>query len=326
MTGSLSIPPAIKRGFVRILKADHPVGCGFLIANRIVCSCTHVVAQALGQPWTLPTAPTTPVYLDFPRLDGPKPLTARVMPDGWLPLKTEAYRREDGLQDIALLMLDGPPPEGAHPLDVATPPDVWQHSFGAYGYPEERPAGVWVTGRLLETDDIGLIQIEDIKQTGYVAQPGFSGTPVWDSDVGVVVGMIVLTEPEPKKRVGFAIPVAAIGQLKPGILADSRRRTSVMPAPMSDLSEYLTRDEWLVYEVAFLWHGHRPPSIEEHWYWMTPDIEQTKQMLHQAINTGKLRAVREYIGPQGGSRHVSRADLKEFAALIGERPSFLFCQ
>jgi len=51
------------------------------------------------------------------------------------------------------------------------------------------------------------VQIEDVKETGFAVEPGFSGTPVWDSQVEAVVGMIVAAEKRMNLKTAFAIPV-----------------------------------------------------------------------------------------------------------------------
>ncbi len=85
-----------------------------------------------------------------------------------------------------------------------------------------------------------------------------------------------------------------------------------------------SRTEWLVYQVAFLWHGFAPPSQKDHWDLMTRDIEDTKNMLHLAIDAGQLPITRQITGHGGFSRFVSRADLIIFATNLGIYPSFLF--
>jgi len=37
----------------------------------------------------------------------------------------------------------------------------------------------------------GWVQLEDVKQQGYAAEPGFSGAPIWDEEAKAVVGMAV---------------------------------------------------------------------------------------------------------------------------------------
>lgn len=85
-----------------------------------------------------------------------------------------------------------------------------------------------------------------------------------------------------------------------------------------------TRNEWMVYEAAFLWHDLEPPGVEAHVQRMTRNIEETKGMLHDAIVSGTLRANREVRGPGGVTRWVTREALKAYAESIGTRPRFLF--
>ena len=47
---------------------------------------------------------------------------------------------------------------------------------------------------------------EQLKETGYRVQPGFSGTPVWDDDLEGVVGMVVAAEARAEIRAAFTIP------------------------------------------------------------------------------------------------------------------------
>ena len=91
-----------------------------------------------------------------------------------------------------------------------------------------------------------------------------------------------------------------------------------------DFSKEDQRNEWMVYEVAFLWHGKEPPGIQAHVLQMTRDIEETKDLLHKAINEGKLAIVRQVQIGQGLTRWVNRDDLINFAKTIGARPAFLF--
>jgi hypothetical protein len=80
------------------------------------------------------------------------------------------------------------------------------------------------------------------------------------------------------------------------------------------------RNEWLVYQAAFLWFDCEPPPIRAHFYQMTRDIEEIKLELHDAIDKGTLNMTRE----TGSGRFVSREELKKFALSRGEKPKFLF--
>lgn len=56
---------------VRIFMKDEaiPVGAGFLISEKHVLTCAHVVAQALDFSPSSSNMPTTNILLDFPRID-----------------------------------------------------------------------------------------------------------------------------------------------------------------------------------------------------------------------------------------------------------------
>ncbi|MBO6524539.1 MAG: toll/interleukin-1 receptor domain-containing protein [Balneolaceae bacterium] len=83
------------------------------------------------------------------------------------------------------------------------------------------------------------------------------------------------------------------------------------------------KEEFMVYELAFLWHGKEPPSIPEHWGLLTPHILFTKDFLHKSIESGKLKITKEIRFPDGVTKFVSKEELRRFAKEIGETPAFL---
>jgi hypothetical protein len=93
----------IEASLVRIHTADgHVVGAGFLVGERHILTCAHVVAGALVLADDKPDKPQALVSLDFPRVAPEQLLTARVVL--WRP------PRADGGDDIAgLELLDDPP-------------------------------------------------------------------------------------------------------------------------------------------------------------------------------------------------------------------------
>ncbi len=91
-----------------------------------------------------------------------------------------------------------------------------------------------------------------------------------------------------------------------------------------DLALEDSRDEWPIYQVAFLWHGKEPPTIQEHWQAMNPLVWSTKELLHEAVENGELVVSREYWASGGVTRFVSRDKLRHYAESIGEKPKFLF--
>ena len=85
------------------------------------------------------------------------------------------------------------------------------------------------------------------------------------------------------------------------------------------------RNEWKIYEVAFLWHDYEPPASEAHFNKMTRKVEETKAMLHLAAEEGELLLSREIsIENVGLTRFVSRQSLIEFCNKNNYQPAFLF--
>ncbi|BCK73062.1 hypothetical protein Srufu_070150 [Streptomyces libani subsp. rufus] len=134
---------ALESGLVRIQGASGVEGAGFLMAPRIVCTCAHVVANALELSEDTDTAPAEPVRVEFPLLrdeDGAVPaVRARVV--SWKPVL------EDDSGDVALLRLERLVPD-ARPVPLVDGTSVWGHSFRAYGFPDGGDHGVWATGTL----------------------------------------------------------------------------------------------------------------------------------------------------------------------------------
>ncbi len=200
----------LEASLVRIRTAnDRIVGAGFLVGERHILTCAHVVSQALGLSDSPPDPPQAAVSLDFPRLLPHTRLTARVVK--WsLPMP-------DGSGDIAVLELECEPPTGAEVVRFASAENVWKHDFSALGFPTGYDDGVWTTGRLLRRQATNWIQIEDVKAQGFAVAPGFSGTPVWDEQLQGVIGMVVASSRLTDTKTAFVIPqdvlVAAWPQL-----------------------------------------------------------------------------------------------------------------
>ncbi|MFD5796974.1 serine protease [Streptomyces diastatochromogenes] len=177
----------LPRGIARLWSEDGRVtGAGFLIAERTLCTCAHVVATALGTDESATTPPTAPVSVDFPLLNPPsarRPATVT----HWRPV------RGDGGGDIALLTLEETVP-GTTPVRFAGGTGVWGHPFRALGFPlRTDDHGVWVRGRLRAPVGKGWTSMEAEPASPAIGR-GFSGSPVWDLVQGGVVGMTVAAE------------------------------------------------------------------------------------------------------------------------------------
>ncbi|MER0481430.1 serine protease [Streptomyces sp. Edi2] len=163
---------------VRVRSATgEAVGAGFLVRTDVVCTCAHVVARALGVSATAEQAPSQPVDLDFPLLDG----RPRV--------RTTVVSWRFGGADVALLRLDTAV-EGGRPVPFVERTDTPRNDFRAFGYPAGADHGVWVWGTLGAGQALGWVQMET-QGPGPRSLEEFSGAPVWDSRLYGVVGMMV---------------------------------------------------------------------------------------------------------------------------------------
>ncbi len=173
------------------------VGAGFLVTTQQALTCAHVVTRALGLPDDAPHAPEGELRLDFPLLAPGRGLTARVI----------FWRPET---DVASLQLEGELPMGARPVRLMTLDDLWGHRFRAFGFPHGHDDGVWASGMLSGKQAAGWTQIEDVRQTGFRVEPGFSGAPVWDEQLDAVVGMVAAAERRAEVKAAFILPVEAL--------------------------------------------------------------------------------------------------------------------
>ncbi|MFC9007624.1 nSTAND1 domain-containing NTPase [Streptomyces microflavus] len=168
-------------------RADGPVvGAGFLVAPDIVCTCAHVVADALGLPRDTENAPTDVVRVEFPLL---RDVGGRIPAVSATVVSWQPIREEDDSGDVALLRL-AHPVGGARPVPLVDGTAVWGHEFRAYGFPTGGDHGAWATGSLRGVQGSGWLQM-DAGPGGAPIQPGFSGSAVWDDAQGGVIGMTV---------------------------------------------------------------------------------------------------------------------------------------
>jgi tetratricopeptide (TPR) repeat protein len=208
----IDIRERARRSVVRLWRGtDTIVGVGFLVGQRQVLTCAHVVARALG----LPDETTRPegaiVALDFPFLAHDNRYSASVAV--WL-----AAEAGGGGGDVAGLVLDRDPPSGAKPAILVTIDNLWGRSFRAFGFPVGA-GGDWARGILRDTQAYGWLQLESSKLTGRRVQAGYSGAAVWAEDEPQgVVGMVVQADRGPGDRVAYAIPASLLIQTWPEVL------------------------------------------------------------------------------------------------------------
>ncbi len=192
-------------GLVRVWDQDrNVVGAGFLVSDRTVLTCSHVVAQALKMAEAELASHQGSVSIDFALIPAAAfrcqkasivPLSAIPNPAGWI-------------SDIAVLRLDDEPPGGSRPLSLSFDPEIRQHEFNTFGFPSFSPHdnGDWAYGTIEGLGSAGLLQIRSNSRQGRRVQRGFSGAPVWDMESGCVVGMIAEADRDSDDRVAYAIP------------------------------------------------------------------------------------------------------------------------
>jgi WD40 repeat protein len=210
------------------------VGAGFLVGSGEIVTCAHVVGRALGHREAVVPPPEAAVAVDFPLLAPAVTLTATVV--CWQP------PLDGGGGDIAGLRLRDAPPVGARALRLMTAPELWAHPFRTFGFPARHDGGVWASGRLLSREATGWVQLEDVKTTGYRVEPGFSGAPVWDDELGGVVGMAVAAEARPEARAAFMIPAATLIAAWPDLA-----RQPPPPCPYRGLEAFREEDTGLFF-------------------------------------------------------------------------------
>ncbi|HEY8373648.1 MAG TPA: trypsin-like peptidase domain-containing protein [Pseudonocardiaceae bacterium] len=231
MAGSVS-----DAAIVALHGPDGPVGLGFLAADDTVVTCAHVVCRALDLPDNHVEEPTEPVTVEFLLSPHRPRLTAQVV--AWRPYGSEAP------DDVAVLRLAGRPPRDATPVPLLDQPLVWGNQVRIFGVPDGYDDGVWATGQLLGRQAGGLVQVNDDHTTGFGIQAGFSGSPVWDDELGAVVGMVVAAAAPPDLRTGFVVPSQTLLDIWPPLRAPT---TPVPPSPYRGLQSFREEDAALFF-------------------------------------------------------------------------------
>lgn len=203
---------AVAGSAVRIWSsAGEVVGAGFVAGPDTVATCAHVVAEAVGADPYAPGPPGGPVVMDLPLL-GLGGAARRVLGvvSRWLPIGA------DGTGDIALVRVRDPLPVGSRMPPLRRADELWDHRFRALGFPDGAWDGVWSAGRLRAGQGTGWVQL----QSDAGAQPvvgGFSGSAVWDSDSGAVVGMTVAAD-RSGTTTAYLVPIDQVLGLDPELL------------------------------------------------------------------------------------------------------------
>ncbi|GHJ39787.1 serine protease [Streptomyces sp. TS71-3] len=239
-------PADLDRAVLRIFDAQgEPVGVGLLVTEDQALTCAHVVSAALGIPDGRVPDEASRVQVDLPlvpgRGDGMAQGTTSARVEVWGP---DAGR---GAEDMAVLRLSVPPPEG-RPVRLVTGRDLWSHSARAFGFPDGRPAGVWHAGLLRAGQADGWVQL-DLAANGYRVSRGFSGSPVWDDELCGVVGIVVVAE-SGEPPASYLIPTGALASAWAPL-----RELALPPSPFRGLAAFRETD-------AAVFHGRAEETGE----------------------------------------------------------------
>ena len=206
------------------------IGAGFLVSEKYILTCAHVVAYALGVQDGTSEIPTGTVSLDFPGVDSKQKLTARVV--FWLPWKNNDF--SESQEDIAVLQLVNLCADKAKPVELVPDENLWEHQFRAFGFPKNKSYGVWTYGVLQGANAKQWVQIEVKSETSYRLEEGFSGTPVWDENLQRVVGMAVAAEKHRLDvKAAFIIPAKVLLEAMPEWVKQQASSPAMKPSTRS---------------------------------------------------------------------------------------------
>jgi hypothetical protein len=191
----------LEAALVRVWRDGTPVGAGFLAGPRHILTAAHVVADALRVPASA-TMPTAAVEVDFPLLSAGHRLAAQVV--AWSPVG------EDLRGDIAGLRLLDPAPAGALPLVLTRSHDLAADQLIMVGFPRGLELGSWLHGRRGGPVATGWVEILSEPGRESALAPGFSGAPVWATELDAAVGMVVRRVSGAAPKIGYMITVSAL--------------------------------------------------------------------------------------------------------------------
>lgn len=176
------------------------VGAGFLVADRRVATSASVVQRAFGDASGRPAE----CLVDFPLL-GDVRIKARV--ESWGP------GHGGGPQAVIVELATAVEQTGPPPMFRAD--DLDGHRFRSLGFPQGMHDGVWAAGAIRMSPSGPVVAADAHGQQLF---DGYDGAPVWDEQVGAVVGIIAIDDADAR-----LISVADVLGVDPRLLPNPYR-------------------------------------------------------------------------------------------------------
>lgn len=255
---------------LRVLKGDSVVGAAFLVSDRLVATCAHVVGSAGADVGGK-------ILLRSP--DGEE-IDAIVESKFW---------RDVNAEDVSILR-SNKPIENIQLLALGSSSGTKGHNFSTFGFPRMGQELVGA-GEIIGHASIHGLKVLQLRSPEVT--PGFSGAPIFDEIAKRIVGMVVaITPPDEYQRLGttaFAIPSETICEVCPELklIAPKRKRHKRESSAPNETLGYATR---LIYPniVNYL---HRPRLTEK----INTTLAQKSVFIRADAGYGKTWLIKDFI-------------------------------
>ncbi|HEY5041948.1 MAG TPA: serine protease [Verrucomicrobiae bacterium] len=153
------------------------VGAGCLIDGKRILTCYHVVEAALGRS----PAKNAKILVKLMGVSGQPEISTRIEKLG------KYASKRHSVEDLALLKFGRL--RGISEAEFATPLRHGGKRYSVLGFPDSDLQGRNASGVLHAANAAGLVQMDG--NSALFVKGGFSGAPVWSSDLRAFVGMVV---------------------------------------------------------------------------------------------------------------------------------------
>ncbi|MCI5149672.1 MAG: hypothetical protein D3916_09840, partial [Candidatus Electrothrix sp. MAN1_4] len=185
-------------------------GTAFLATKRYLLTCAHVVNFVFDKEKTYTVHPSESFEVDFKEDPNKRRVKVRVHPQYWYPCR----EGQPSTSDIAVLELLDSLPIDYYPFQFCSTGEE-KNLVKVFGYPDDQ--GRWFEGKVLGPINNKWLQVDALSKQGEQICPGYSGAPVWSTELNGIIGMVVAYDYQLEKREGFIIPIPILFQAWPGL-------------------------------------------------------------------------------------------------------------